>query len=130
MDGFYQANPFVQHLDMRIVRAKVGEVELEMMIQSNVHTNVYGIAHGGALMSLSDTAMGAACLTMQKKVVTIDMNINCMKAVPAGEKILAVGQIISNGNKIIVAEAEIKGEDGKIYAKSRGSFFVTENFSI
>ena len=31
------------------------------------HTNVYGIAHGGVIMTLCDTAMGAACLSFTQK---------------------------------------------------------------
>ena len=121
---FYNKNPFVQHLDMQIDYISGGKTHLVMMVDSEKHTNFYGVAHGGALASLADTAMGSACLSVGKKVVTIEMNFNCIKPAPAGKQIVAQAHILHNGNKTIIAEAEIRGEDGALLVKARGSFFV------
>ncbi len=121
---FYDKNPFVQYLDMQIDYIADGKTRLMMMVDEEKHVNFYGVAHGGALASLADTAMGSACLSVGKKVVTIEMNFNCIKPAPAGERIVAEANILHNGNKTIVAEAEIRGEDGSLIVKARGSFFV------
>ncbi|MBP3400279.1 MAG: PaaI family thioesterase [Selenomonadales bacterium] len=121
---FYDKNPFVQHLDMQIDYISDGKTRLVMMVDEAKHTNFYGVAHGGALASLADTAMGSACLSVGKKVVTIEMNFNCIKPAPAGRNIVAEASILHNGSKTIIAEAEIRGEDGTLLVKARGSFFV------
>ena len=82
------------------------------------HTNVYGIAHGGVIMSLCDMAMGAACLSVGKKVVTLDFNID-MEDVA-----IVKGMIIHNGRSTVVTECEVFNKDNKLCAKARGTFFV------
>ena len=129
MLSFYEDNPFVKQLRIELKKAQVGRVEMLMPIDSDFHTNVYKIAHGGALMSLADTAMGATCLTLNKKVVTLDFNINCIKGAPSNYSVLAIGQVIHNGASTIVVEADIIGENGELYAKARGTFFVIEKFT-
>ncbi|MDF2566294.1 MAG: phenylacetic acid degradation-related protein [Massilibacillus sp.] len=129
MLSFYGDNPFVKQLEIKLVKAQVGRVEMLMPIDSDFHTNVYKIAHGGALMSLADTAMGATCLTLNKKVVTLEFNINCIKGAPSNCSVLAIGQVIHNGASTIVVEADIIGENGEFYAKARGTFFVIEKFT-
>jgi acyl-CoA thioesterase len=73
--------------------------------------------------------MGATCLTLNKKVVTLDFNINCIKGAPSNCSVLAIGQVIHNGASTIVVEADIIGENGEFYAKARGTFFVIEKFT-
>jgi len=125
--SFYQDNPFVQYLGIKVESVEFGKVQLSMQIKHE-YTNVYKIAHGGALMSVADTAMGAACLSVNKKVVTLDFNMNLMKAVPENQLIYAVGRILHNGARTIVAECEIIDEAGNLYGKARGTFFVNEKF--
>ena len=125
--SFYQDNPFVQYLGIKLESVEFGKVQHSMQIKHEC-TNVYKIAHGGALMSVADTAMGAVCLSVNKKVVTLAFNMNLMKAVPEDQLIYAVGRILHNGARTIVAECEIIDEAGNLYGKARGTFFVNEKF--
>lgn len=129
MLSFYEDNPFVKQLKIQLIDVQVGRVELKMPIDGDFHINAYGIAHGGALMSLADTAMGATCLTLNKKVVTLDFNINCIKGAPCNCLVIATGKVVHNGARTVVVEADIMGEKGEIYAKARGTFFVLEKFT-
>ena len=61
-------SPFTKHLGVDIVSIDKGNVCVSLTIKHE-HTNVYGIAHGGVIMSLCDMAMGAACLSVGKKDV-------------------------------------------------------------
>lgn len=125
---FYEKNPYVRHLNMGIDSIEGGRTRLTMMIDQETHVNFYGFAHGGALASIADTAMGSACLSIGKKVVTIEMNFNCIKPALAGQTVVAEANILHNGKKTIVAEAEIRGEDGTMIVKARGTFFVIGTF--
>lgn len=125
---FYEKNPFVRHLKMGIDSIEDGKTRLVMQIDANTHVNFYGFAHGGAIASIADTAMGSACLSIGKKVVTIEMNFNCIKPALAGQTIIAEANILHNGNKTIVAEAEVRSEDGSLISKARGTFFVIGTF--
>lgn len=129
MLSFYEDNPFVKQLKIQLIDVKFGRVALRMPIDEEFHINAYRIAHGGALMSLADTAMGAACLTLNKKVVTLDFNMNCIKGAPGKCAVIAIGKVLHNGARTIVVEAEVTGEKGELYAKARGTFFVLEKFT-
>ncbi|OPX43479.1 acyl-coenzyme A thioesterase PaaI [Ruminiclostridium hungatei] len=91
------------------------------------HCNMYGFIHGGTLASVSDIAMGVACITLGKKVVTIDMNISYIKNAPAGSIITAIGQVVGNGRTIMRATGEIYCEQ-QLLVRSQASYFVTGEF--
>lgn len=127
IDIFYNANPFVQLLKITVYSIEEGSVTLAMNIASE-HTNFYGIAHGGALMSIADTAMGATCLTCNKKVVTLAFNMNCIKALPEGHTVRAIGKVIHNGSRTLVCEADMIDDNDNLIAKASGTFFVIGDF--
>ncbi|HWR38359.1 MAG TPA: PaaI family thioesterase [Patescibacteria group bacterium] len=127
LQNLYDANPYVTFLQMSIDELSEAQVCLSMPIVRE-HTNLFGVAHGGALASLADTAMGVACATTGKKVLTIDMNINYIRSATVNTRIQAIGRVIHNGNHTLVAEAEILDEAGQLLAKSRGTFFAAGYF--
>jgi len=123
--AFYKENPFVKYLGMGIIEIQSGEVKLALFVEHE-YTNMYKIAHGGVLMSLADTAMGAACLSCNKKVVTLDFNMNMIKAAPEATQIFAFGRILHDGSRTMVAECELVDDKNNLLAKARGTFFVLE----
>lgn len=128
LNGIYDSNPFVHMLDMKITALREGEAEISMPVDPSKHTNLYSSLHGGAAASLADTAMGIACATMGKRVVTIDLNINYIRNAAANEIVHASGKVIHSGRQTMVVEAEILDNSGKLVAKSRGTFMVIGKF--
>lgn len=124
----YDRNPYVQFLEMKIDALKEGYAELIMPVHTEKHTNLYNLAHGGALASLADTAMGVACATTGNKVVTLDMNMNFIKGAKPQKGLKGVGKVIHNGRTTMVAEADIIDEAGDLVLKARGTFFVIGKF--
>ncbi len=127
IENFYDKNPFARLMEMEILKLSEGEARLELSIRKDL-TNVYEIAHGGALMSLGDMAMGAACLTYGKKVVTLEYSMNFIHSVAVGTKVQAVGKVIHNGSKTMVAECDLLDGEGKLLGRAHGTFFVVGSF--
>lgn len=123
INGFYEDNPFTKYLGVEIDSIAQGNVSVSLKIEHE-HTNVYGIAHGGVIMSICDMAMGAACLSVGKKVVTLDFNINILKSIDKLDRAIAESKILHNGRSTIVVECEILNQQRKLCAKARGTFFV------
>ena len=123
INHFYEDNPFTNNLGVQIISIDNGKVTVKLTIKHE-HTNVYGIAHGGVIMSLCDMAMGATCLSLYKKVVTLDFNINIIKSIDQERTATVKSSIIHNGKSTIIAECEVFNEDNKLCAKARGTFFV------
>lgn len=123
IETFYDKNPFAKLLEMEIQGLSEGEAKLGLHVKKDL-TNVYEIAHGGALMSLGDMAMGAACLTCGKKVVTLEYSMNFIHSAAVGKRVQAVGKVIHNGSKTMVAECDILDEEGQLLGRAHGTFFV------
>lgn len=112
-------------LGIQLKEANPDKVILQMTVTTEKHINQMGIVHGGAVMSLADTAMWAACVNQGNSVVTVDFNINFIKKVMPEGTITAVSYVIHHGSQTMVAEAEIYDKDNRLVAKARGTFFVT-----
>jgi len=125
--SFYDENPFVQYLHIDVTSIETGRVQLDMRI-AHEHTNVYKISHGGVLMTMADTAMGAACLSKGKRVVTLEFGMNFLQAAPEGAAVTARGRVIHNGSRTMVCECDLLAEDGRLFGRTHGTFFVIGSF--
>ena len=114
-------------LGLKITALEEGKVTCRMKIAAK-HCNIYGTVHGGTLASVSDFAMGVACVSTGKRVVTIDMSVSYIKSSSAGSRLTAVGQVVSRGNKIMRAEGKIY-EGDQLLARSQASYYVTGDFN-
>lgn len=124
---FYHKNPFVEYLRTEVVPTADGGVQLELTVEAE-HTNLYGIIHGGVLMTMADTAMGAAALAKNKKVVTINLSMDFMHSVPMTTRLIAVGKVLHDGRHTMTLESEICNAEGKLFAKAHGTFYVLGTF--
>ena len=124
---FYHQNPFVEYLHMDVVPTPDGGVQLELAVEAE-HTNLYGIIHGGVLMTMADTAMGAAALAKNKKVVTMNLSMDFMHSVPLTTRLIAAGTVLHDGRRTMTLESEIRNAEGKLFAKAHGTFYVISSF--
>ncbi|MHB1393988.1 MAG: PaaI family thioesterase [Clostridia bacterium] len=120
----YQMPILENFLELQVVALEEGKSRF-CTKTVEMHGNMYGTVHGGTLASISDIAMGTSCLTLGKRVVTIDMNINYIKSHPAGSKLTATGEVISSGRTIMRAVGEIFDEQNQLLVRSQASYFVT-----
>lgn len=123
----YKTQILENFLELEIVELLEGKAVYKAKIIDR-HCNIYGSVHGGTLASIADVAMGVSCITMKKRVVTIDMSISYIKNALAGSTLTAVGEVISNGKTIMRAVGEIYHEQ-QLLIRSQASYFVTGEFS-
>jgi uncharacterized domain 1 len=123
----YQSSILENFLNFEIVEMSEGKVIYKTKIIDK-HCNMYGYVHGGTLASIADAVMGVSCVTLEKRIVTIDMSISYIKNVQEGSTITAVGEVINNGNRVMHAVVEIVDEDNNLLVRAQGSFFVMGDF--
>jgi 1,4-dihydroxy-2-naphthoyl-CoA hydrolase len=80
-----------------------------------------GVLHGGALMSLADTA-GAVCAFLNLPedgdgTTTIESKTNLLAAVRGGT-VTATATPMHVGGSVIVVETELRGDDDRLVAKT------------
>lgn len=126
---FYHENTVIDYLGVEIVPTPDGEARLELCADTR-HANLYSMAHGGVLATMADTAMGAKCLALNKKVVTIALNMEFMHAVMTNTpRVFTEAKVLHDGRKTMVCECKILDAKGKLYAKAGATFFVVGNLN-
>ena len=86
--------------------------------------NLYGNMHGGAIFTLCDIAAGIATYAYEVSNVTLQGNINYIKAVNSGT--IYVKCITEHkGRQTAVNHVDITNEDGKLIATTTMTMFIT-----
>ena len=92
------------------------------------HLNIGRSVHGGIINSLCDIALSGAvtCDFMDKaeSVVTMQMNVNFLRAGRPGDTLTAWGEVVKKGRTIYYVEGGVKNQDGKLLARATGDWFV------
>ena len=112
--------PLSATLGIRLSEARSDAVRLELDWRAELCT-AGGVLHGGALMSLADTA-GAVCAFLNlpadaEGTTTIESKTNLLAAVRGGT-VTATATPLNVGSSLIVVEAELRRDDERLVAKT------------
>lgn len=113
--------PFVTHLGFAMHRFEGGESELSYEVRPE-HENSFGVAHGGACMTLLDVAMATAARSVHPEmgVVTIEMKTTFMQ--PSRGRLTGKGRLMHRTATMAFAEATLYDSHGRVCAHSTGTF--------
>lgn len=115
---------FSHFCNMQLTEIRVGYAKVEMVIEEN-SMNYMGSMHGGLLYTMADVAAGTAVATRGKQCVTLSANTEYIRPAMHG-KVIAEAEVIAFGRTICRTQVNICGQDGKLYAKSSITMFVTD----
>lgn len=87
--------------------------------------NYYGNAHGGYLFTLCDQVSGLVARSTGIDAVTLQSNINYMKAGHLGDRLTVEGICVHNGRTTKIVEATVTNEAGDTLTKGTFTMFVT-----
>ena len=101
------------------------------------HADHLGFVHAGAIASLMDTVIGASLGEMRgdearraRPHATISMSATYYDRAPAGEAIVAEGEVTYDGGGLAYGEVEARRKsDNGLLARSRLTFAITEQRS-
>jgi acyl-CoA thioesterase len=119
------SSPFYRLLGMEVKEIKEGASRIEMPFKQDL-THPYGIAHGGAIASLADSAVAMALIDLvnpKDRITTIEFKINFIASVNKG-KLEAHARIIHQGSKTAVGDVEVVNEKGKLVAKLVATYSI------
>jgi len=90
------------------------------------HLNRAGLLHGGALMSLFDSALGYASAPASREgehggLVTVSITTNFIRAVGSGT-VRIEAKRVGGGRKLIFASGEAYDENGELLGTCSGTF--------
>ena len=117
--------PFNQHVGVRIVRMEDGVASTEVDLGAH-HTNTRGVAHGGVVMALLDSAMGAAVISAIPKewwCATTGLSIQFIAGVREG-KLTGKGTVARRGRSIAFVMGEAHDASGRLVATAQGTWHL------
>ncbi|MEX1192991.1 MAG: PaaI family thioesterase [Brumimicrobium sp.] len=127
LELYKQSNNFGKLLEMELIVLKQGKVQYTLEIKEK-HLATPKAAHGGVVAGLIDGTLGVAALSevsqRQKIVSTVELKVNFLKPVVLGDQLIAIGEVVSAGNRLIYAEAKVKNQSGTLIASASGTFNV------
>ena len=120
-------NPFWSLLGMELVAVKKGWAKIRLPLTEKL-ANGIGLAHGGAIFSPADSAVGMALVGLLNKdesISTLEMKINFLKPLKGGE-IVAEAKIVHRGTMTAIGDVEVRDEDHNLVAKGLATYAIVK----
>jgi uncharacterized protein (TIGR00369 family) len=112
--------PLAATLGIELVRADREQVVMTLAHDDRLCTAA-GVLHGGALMSLADTAGAVLAFLLLPEgaggTTTVQSTTNLIRAARGGT-VTATTSALHEGRRNIVVESEMRDDDGKLLAKT------------
>lgn len=119
MNGEISPAPIAETLDFHPFSLEEGKAVFEFEAKE-FHYNPLGSVHGGVITTVLDTVMGCSlqsALPQGVAYTTLELKVNFLKAVTTySGKLKSTGKIIHLGKTTALVEADLKDEQGKVYA--------------
>jgi uncharacterized protein (TIGR00369 family) len=120
-----------QHLGQSIVSAKPGQVELTWTPGEHL-CNPAGAVHGGYIAMILDNAVCYAGASTGEHFVpqlTLNLNIDYLRGVQAGETYTVVSTCVHPGRTRLYSTAAISDASGRVIAQASGSTIPNQAFA-
>ena len=117
-DAMWRDDEASQGLGMTIVEVKAGEATLAMTIKPHM-VNGHGIAHGGFIFLLADSAFAFACNSHNHRAVGAQCDISFIRPARLGNRLMARAREISRSGRSGIYDVSVT-VDGTAIAELRG----------
>ena len=117
-EAMWKEDDASQGLGMEIVRVAPGEAVLTMTVTPQM-VNGHGIAHGGFIFLLADSAFAFACNSHNERAVAAQCNISFIKPGKLGDRLVATAWEISKTGRSGIYDVRVTVDDTAI-AELRG----------
>ena len=115
--------PFAKLLGIEVESVEPGHAVLSMKMRDDLMRNG-GIAHGGAVATLIDSAMAFAIIQLlgeNEHTVTVDITIHYLRPLSAGTA-RASARVVRAGKRVITVSAELFDDNDKLAATAISTY--------
>ena len=102
-----------------IEEAREGYARLSMRLRADM-LNGHGIAHGGMVFALADTAFAYVCNGRNEKTVAAQANIVFLGSAGEGETLIAEAQALASEGRSGVTRVAVRTDAGRAVAEFTG----------
>ena len=117
--------PYARLLGLEFVGAERGTARFAVDVREEL-TRMGGILHGGAIVSLLDSAAAFAVLTLLEpgiNTVTVDFTVHFLRPVSAG-RIEASARVLRRGRRVAILSVEATDQNGLLVATATTTYFI------
>jgi len=117
--------PYVGLLGFEFVRAGRGSAAFAVDVREEL-TRMGGIMHGGAVVSLLDTAAAFAVHTVigpEARTVTVDLTVHFLQPASAG-RIEAEARVLRRGRRVCILSVEARDSGAEIIATATMTYYI------
>ncbi|RLB15117.1 MAG: thioesterase [Deltaproteobacteria bacterium] len=107
--------PFSRKLGLRLVDLQTGYSKVEMTLTPDM-SNIFGMAHGGAIFSLLDVAFETACNSHGTTAVALNVMVTYMAAPVPGSTLTAEARELSCTRKTASYDIKAHDHEGRLIA--------------
>ena len=120
-----QAPPFNDYLGIRVERRATGTASASLDLAAH-HLNRRGVAHGGVVSALLDSALGAAVISsIPQEWWCATTALSCQFLAGAGEgRLTATGSVLRRGLRIAFAAGEVRDDHERLLATAQGTWHL------
>lgn len=115
--------PFAKLLGIKVDSMEPGHAVLSMEMRDDLKRNG-GIAHGGVVASLIDSAMAMAIQPMlaeNESTITVDLTIHYLRPLSEGSA-RASARVVRGGRRVITVSAELFDHQDKLAATAISTY--------
>jgi acyl-CoA thioesterase len=105
---------------IQVEEARAGFARVSMTVRPDM-LNGHGIAHGGMIFALADTAFAYVCNGRNEKAVAAQAAITFLGSAKAGETLSAEGHEAATAGRSGVTRVSVRTVDGRAIAEFTGS---------
>lgn len=117
-NAMWQDDRASQGLGMQIIDIGPGRATLQMTIQPHM-VNGHGIAHGGFIFTLADSAFAFACNSHNERVVAAQGQITFIRPGKLGDRLVATAREVTRGGRSGIYDVRVTAGD-TVIAEFRG----------
>ena len=124
-------SPYYQLTSMQLQQLEWGACVMHLPVLEK-HHQPYGMAHGGILASLVDSAAYWAVFTRINdgfKMISIDLKLNYLAPASEGD-LRVVGKSIKTGKTLCMGEASITDQNEKLICHGTSTMMVLKDLEI
>ena len=126
-EGTVPHPPIADLIGFKVVEADKGKIVIELVCNEKMLNSVRAV-QGGVTATIADASMGMAAMTLMDDThyaITVELKINFLRQ-PGMGRLIATGRIVHPGRKVMMGEAEVVSEKGKLVAKATSTLMVLE----
>ena len=115
--------PFAKLLGIEVETVEPGHAVLTMPIRNELKQN-HGVAHGGSIAAVIDSAMALAIMPMlaeNERTTTVDLTIHYLRPLTEGTA-RASARVVRAGKRVITVSAELVDDKGKLAATAISTY--------